>query len=160
MPRNNVQADSCFQLATEYLLKNPNLTVQDAMKLADFSPSVWNDKAKYIMVICPWNKTKIDDSFTLPAQSIETMSRQNSEEPMSSVTMSAESNVTSPPALAKKAKITHETAAAAQLHWFDEQVNTRISAPYQACVLRLHIDSTATWIRHHVFGPHVSCDKN
>jgi hypothetical protein len=27
-------------------------------------------------------------------------------------------------------------------------------------VLRLHIDSTATWIRHHVFGPHVSCDKN
>ena len=68
------------------------------------------------MVICPWNKTKKDDSFTLPAQSIETMSTHNSEEPISSVTMSAESNVTSPPALAKKAKITHETAAAAQLH--------------------------------------------
>ena len=68
------------------------------------------------MVICPWNKTKKDDSFTLPAQSIETMSRQNSEEPMSSVTMSAESNVTSPPALAKKTTTTRVTATAAQLH--------------------------------------------
>ncbi len=68
------------------------------------------------MVICLWNNTKKDDSFTLPAQSIKTMSRKNSEEPMSSVTMSAESNVMSPPALAKKAKITLETATAAQLH--------------------------------------------
>jgi hypothetical protein len=37
MPRNNVQADSRFQKTVEYLFKNPNLTIQDGMKLAGFS---------------------------------------------------------------------------------------------------------------------------
>jgi hypothetical protein len=37
MPRNNVQADSLFIKAIEYQLKNPNLTVCDAMKLAESS---------------------------------------------------------------------------------------------------------------------------
>jgi hypothetical protein len=37
MHGNNVRADSCFQKAVEYQLKNPNLTICDAMKLANFS---------------------------------------------------------------------------------------------------------------------------
>ena len=51
MPRNNMWADSRFQMAVEYLQKNSNLTVWDVMKLADFSPGEQNDKAKYMMVI-------------------------------------------------------------------------------------------------------------
>ncbi len=39
-------------MAVEYLHKNSNLTVWDAMKLADFSPGEQNDKAKYMMVDC------------------------------------------------------------------------------------------------------------
>ncbi len=34
MPRNNVRVDSCYQKAVEYLVKNPNLTVQEGMTLA------------------------------------------------------------------------------------------------------------------------------
>ena len=51
MPRNNVRADSRFQKAVEYQIKNPNLTVYDSMKLADFSLREREDKAKYMMVI-------------------------------------------------------------------------------------------------------------
>ncbi len=47
MPRNNARADSCFQKAVEYRIKNPNLTVCDAMKLADFSLREREDMAKY-----------------------------------------------------------------------------------------------------------------
>ena len=56
MPRNNVRADSCFQKAVEYQLKNPNLTVCDAMKLAGFSLREQKDKAKYMMVHWQLNK--------------------------------------------------------------------------------------------------------
>ena len=51
MPRNNVRADSRFQKAVEYQIKNPNLTVYDSMKLADFSLREREDKAKYMMVL-------------------------------------------------------------------------------------------------------------
>ena len=51
MPKNNVQADARFQNAVEYQVKNPNLTVCDAMKLANFSLREQKDKAKYIMVL-------------------------------------------------------------------------------------------------------------
>jgi hypothetical protein len=50
MPRNNMWADSRFQMAVEYLQKNSNLTVWDVMKLADFSPGEQNDKAKYMII--------------------------------------------------------------------------------------------------------------
>ncbi len=42
-----MQADSRFQRAVEYQIKNPNLTVCDAVKLADFSLREREDKAKY-----------------------------------------------------------------------------------------------------------------
>jgi hypothetical protein len=117
MPRNNVRVDSRFQTAIEYLHKNSNLIVRDAMKLADFSSGEQNDKAKYVMVIRLWNKTKKDDFITPPTQSIATVSRQNCEGPMSSVTMSEENDdITHPPALTQKATITRATATAVQLH--------------------------------------------
>ena len=37
-----MRADSCFQKAVEYQIKNPNLTVGDAMKLANFS--LWEER--------------------------------------------------------------------------------------------------------------------
>ena len=109
-----MRADSRFQKAVEYQIKNPNLTVCDAMKLADFSLREREDKAKYMMVIRLLNKTKKDDFVTPPAQQSITVSRSNSE-PMSSVTMSADrdSVVTSAPA--KKAKFPRSTATAMQL---------------------------------------------
>jgi hypothetical protein len=112
MHRNNVQADSCFQKAVEYQLKNPNLTICDTMKLAIFSFQEQEDKTKYMMVVCLLNKTKKDDFVTPPAQQSITVSRSNSE-PMSSVTISADSVVTSAPA--KKAKMPCSTATAMQL---------------------------------------------
>jgi hypothetical protein len=112
MHRNNVGVDSCFQKVVEYQLKNPNLTICDAMKLANFSLQERDDKSKYMMVVCLLNKTKKDDFVTPPAQQSITVSGSNSE-PMSSVTMSADSIVTSAPA--KKAKIPHSTATAMQL---------------------------------------------
>jgi hypothetical protein len=66
-----------------------------------------------MMVVCLLNKTKKDDFVTPPAQQSITVSRSNSEA-MSSVTMSADSVVTSAPA--KKAKIPRSTATAMQLH--------------------------------------------
>ena len=100
--------DSCFQKAVEYQLKNPNLTVRDAMKLANFNLREREDKAKnMIFVRLLNNKTKKDDFVTPPAQQSITMSRSNSE-PISSVTMSADSGNTSAPA--KKAKIIRSTA--------------------------------------------------
>jgi hypothetical protein len=60
-----VQVDSRFQKAVEYQLKNPNLTICDAMKLADFSLHEREDKSKYMMVVCLLNKTKKDDFVTL-----------------------------------------------------------------------------------------------
>jgi hypothetical protein len=116
MPRNNVRADSRFQKAVEYLLKNPNLTVRDGMKLANFSQGEQNDKAKYMMVMCLWNKSKKDDFVTPPTQLISTASRQNTEETISTVTMSEESDVTSPAEVEKKVKLTRATATAVQLH--------------------------------------------
>ena len=113
MHRNNVRADSCFQKAVEYQLKNPNLTIRDAMKLANFSLQEQEDKSKYMMVVRLLNKTKKDDFVTPPAKQSITVSRSNSE-PMSSVTMSADSIITSAPA--KKAKIPRSTATAMQLH--------------------------------------------
>ena len=92
-----MRADSRFQKAVEYQLKNPNLTVCDAMKLADFSLWEQEDKAKHIMILRLLNKTMKDDFVTPPA--------------ISSVTMSAaDSSVTSAPA--KKAKIICSTATA------------------------------------------------
>ena len=80
MPRNNVRADSRFQKAVEYQIKNPNLTVYDSMKLADFSLREREDKAKYMMVLRLLNKTKKDDFVTPPAQlSITTVSRSSSD---------------------------------------------------------------------------------
>jgi hypothetical protein len=78
MPRNNVRADSCYQKAVEYLVKNPNLTVQEGMTLADFSPHEREDKAKYMMVICLLNKidkTRNDVFTTPPALSITVRKR-------------------------------------------------------------------------------------
>ncbi len=116
MPRNNVRADSRFQKAVEYQIKNPNLTVCDAMKLADFSLREREDKAKYMMVLRLLNKTKKDDFVTPPAQlSITTVSRSSSDL-ISSVTMSADGGgvgVTSAPA--KKAKRVRSTATAKQM---------------------------------------------
>ena len=113
MPRNNVRADSCFQKAVEYQLKNLNLTVCDAMKLTNFSLREREDKATYMMVLWLLNKIKKDDFVTTPAQSITTLSRSNSE-PISSVTMSAaDSSVRSAPA--KKTKIVRSTATAMQM---------------------------------------------
>jgi len=101
MSKNNVRADARFQKAVEYQVKNPNLTVCDAMKLADFSLKEREDKAKYMMVLWLLNKTKKDDFVTPPAQSITTVSRSISEPATMS---SADSSlVTSAPA--KKAKI-------------------------------------------------------
>jgi len=80
------------------------------MKLADFSLREREDKRKYMMVLRILNKTKKDEFVTLPAQTITTMSRSNSE-PISSVTMSAaDSSITSGPV--KKAKIIRSTATA------------------------------------------------
>jgi hypothetical protein len=112
MPRNNVRADSRFQKAVEYQIKNPNLTVCDAMKLADFSLREREDKAKYMMVIRLLNKTKKDDFVTPPAQLSVTVSRSSSDL-LSSVTMSADGGVTSAPA--KKAKHIRSTATAMQM---------------------------------------------
>ena len=113
MPRNNVRADSCFQKAVEYQIKNPNLTVCDAMKLADFSLREREDKAKYMMVIRLLNKTKKDDFVTPPAQLSITMSRSSSDL-ISSVTMSADGGVgvTSAPAKATRVR---STATATQM---------------------------------------------
>ena len=95
-----MRADSRFQKAVEYQLKNPNLTVCDAMKLADFSLWEQEDKAKHIMILRLLNKTMKDDFVTPPA--------------ISSVTMSAaDSSVTSAPA--KKAKIICSTATTMQM---------------------------------------------
>jgi len=113
MHRNNVRADSCFQKAIEYQLKNPNLTICDMMKLAYFSLREQEDKSKYMMVVCLLNKTKKDDFATPPTQQSITVSRSNSE-PISSVTMSAYSVVTCC-APAKKAKIPRSIATAMQL---------------------------------------------
>jgi len=105
-----VRADSCFQKAVEYQVKNPNLTVCDKMILPDFSLREREDKAKYMMVFWLLNKTKKEDFVTPPAQLITTVSRSNSLK-ISSVTMSAaDSSVTSAPA--KKAKIIRSTATA------------------------------------------------
>jgi hypothetical protein len=112
MPRNNVRADSCFQKAVEYQLKNPNLTVCNSMKLANFSLREREDKAKSMMLVWLQNKTKKDDFVTPPAQQSITVSRSTSE-PISSVTMSADSGITSAPA--KKAKIIRSTATAMQI---------------------------------------------
>ena len=113
MPRNNVRADSRFQKAVEYQIKNPNLTVCDAMKLADFSLREREDKAKYMMVIRLLNKTKKDDFVTPPAQLSITVSRSSSDL-ISSVTMSADGGgVTSAPA--KKAMCIRSTANATQM---------------------------------------------
>jgi len=66
-----------------------------------------------MMVLRILNKTKKDEFVTLPAQTITTMSRSNSE-PISSVTMSAaDSSITSGPV--KKAKIIRSTATAMQM---------------------------------------------
>ncbi len=67
-PRNNVQADSCFQKAVEYQLNNPNLTVCDTMKLAIFALREQEDKARYMMVVRLLNKARKDDFVTPPAQ--------------------------------------------------------------------------------------------
>ena len=111
-----MRADSRFQKAVEYQIKNPNLTVCDAMKLADFSLREREDKAKYMMVLRLLNKTKKDDFVTPPAQlSITTVSRSSSDL-ISSVTMSADGGgvgVTSAPA--KKAKRVRSTATAKQM---------------------------------------------
>ena len=108
-----MRADSRFQKAVEYQIKNPNLTVCDAMKLADFSLREQEDKKKYKMVLRLLNKTKKDEFVTPPAQSITTMSWSNSE-PISSVTMSAaDSSITYAPA--KKAKIICSTASTLQM---------------------------------------------
>ena len=111
-----MRADSRFQKAVEYQIKNPNLTVCDAMKLADFSLREQEDKAKYMMVLRLLNKTKKDDFVTPPAQlSITTVSRSSSDL-ISSVTMSADGGgvgVTSAPA--KKAKRVRSTATAKQM---------------------------------------------
>ena len=70
-----------------------------------------------MMVIHLWNKTKKDDFVTPPAHSFKPVSRQNSEGPMSSVTMSEETDdIMPPPALAKKTTTPRATATAAQLH--------------------------------------------
>ena len=113
-----MRADSRFQKAVEYQIKNPNLTVCDAMKLVDFSLREREDKAKYMMVIRLLNKTKKDDFVTPPAQlSITTVSRSSSDL-ISSVTMSADGGggvgVTSA-APAKKAKRVRSTATAKQM---------------------------------------------
>jgi hypothetical protein len=79
------------------------------MKLTDYSLREQEDKAKYMMVVRLLNNAKKDDLFTPPAQHYITASRSNSE-PISSVTMSADSSVTSAPA--KKAKIILSTATA------------------------------------------------
>jgi len=113
MPRNNVRADSRFQKAVEYQIRNPNLTVCDAMKLDDFSLWEREDKAKYMMVIRLLNKSKKDDFVTPPAQLSVTVSRSSSDL-LSSVTMSADCGVTSAPA--KKAKRVRSTATAMQMH--------------------------------------------
>ena len=111
-----MRADSRFQKAVEYQIKNPNLTVYDSMKLADFSLREREDKAKYMMVLRLLNKTKKDDFVTPPAQlSITTVSRSSSDL-ISSVTMSADGvgvGVTSAPA--KKAKHVRSTATAKQM---------------------------------------------
>ena len=107
-----MRADSRFQKAVEYQIKNPNLTVCDAMKLADFSLREREDKAKYMMVIRLLNKTKKDDFVTPPAQLSVTVSRSSSDL-LSSVTMSADGGVTSAPA--KKAKHIRSTATAMQM---------------------------------------------
>ena len=39
---------SCFQMDVEYLLKNPNLTVCDAMKLADGPLREQEDKVRHL----------------------------------------------------------------------------------------------------------------
>ena len=107
-----MRADSRFQKAVEYQIRNPNLTVCDAMKLADFSLREREDKAKYMMVIRLLNKTKKDDFVTPPAQLSVTVSR-SSIDLLSSVTMSADGGVTSAPA--KKAKRVRSTATAMQM---------------------------------------------
>jgi hypothetical protein len=115
MPRNNVQADSRFQKAVEYLLKNPTLTVQDGMKLANFSQGEQNDNAKYMMVICLWNKSQKDDLVTPLSHLISAVSRQNTDKTISTVIVSAGSKAMSPAEVEKKVKLTCATATAVQL---------------------------------------------
>ncbi len=107
-----MRADYCFQKAVEFQLKNPNLTICDAMKLANFSLREQEDKSKYMMDVRLMNKTKNDDFATPPAQQSITVSRSNSE-PISLGTMSADGIATSAPA--KKAKIPCSNASAMQL---------------------------------------------
>ncbi len=109
-----MQSDSHYQKALEYLVKNPNLTVQEGVKLADFSPQEHEDKSKYMMVNCLLNKARDNNFRTPPAQSIALITIPTSK-PISSITTTtaAESTVSSPPP--QKATIPHSTATAAQL---------------------------------------------
>ena len=66
------------------------------------------------MVVCLLNKTKKDDFATPPAQQSITVSRSNSE-PISSVTMSADSVLVTCCAPVKKANVPRSTATAMQL---------------------------------------------
>jgi hypothetical protein len=111
MPRNNVRADARFQKAVEYQIKNPNLTVCDARKLADFSLREREEKLKYMMVLQLLNKTKKDDFVTPPAQSITTVSRSISEP----VTMSSADSSLDTSAPTKKVKNVRSTATAMQM---------------------------------------------
>ncbi len=61
-------------------------------------------------------QVKEDDFVTPPSQLISTVSRQKTEETLSTVTMLTESIVTSPAEVEKKVKLTRETATAAKLH--------------------------------------------
>ena len=88
-----------------------NLTVCDAMKLADFSLREREDKVKYMMVLWLLNKTKKDDFVTPPIQSITTVSRSISEP----VTMSSADSSLVTSAQAKKAKIVRSTATVMQM---------------------------------------------
>jgi hypothetical protein len=114
IPRSNVRADSRYQKALEYLVKNPNLTVQVGMKLANFSPQEREDKSKYMMVNCLLNKARNNHFRTPPAQLIA-FTTMPSSKPISSITTTtaAESTVSSPPP--QKATIPCSTATAAQL---------------------------------------------
>ncbi len=104
-----MQANSCYQKAIKYLVNNPNLTVREGMKLAEFGPCEREDEVKYMMVIRLLNKTgKMRNGiFTTPPALSITVSTPT--EPISSVTtMSTKESATA-------TTIPRSTSTAAQL---------------------------------------------
>jgi len=67
MPRTNAQEDIRVKKAVGFLERCPNLTVPEAMKLADLTPQEIVCKAKRMWIYRQWNKpTQKNVTFATP----------------------------------------------------------------------------------------------